>query len=106
MAVVLLSLYVLFTPRTGGEALFYGSDKVVHLVLFALLAAAVRWRCGPALTGALLVVAYAAASEGVQAVALATRSGDVRDLVADLVGAALGWGLARRALRAREPALS
>ena len=102
---VLLSLYVLFVPQPPGTPVFPYADKVVHLVLFALLAAAVRWRCGPALTGALLVVAYAAASEGVQAVALATRSGDVRDLVADLVGAALGWGLARRALRAREPAL-
>lgn len=95
---VLLSLYVLFTPRTGGDGLFYGSDKVVHLVLFGLLAATTRWRFG---AGLWLVAVYAPASELVQGLALPTRSGDPYDVVADLLGVLLGWMLAGRVLRAR-----
>jgi VanZ family protein len=41
---------------------------------------------------------YAAVSELVQAALLSTRSGDVWDLVADLVGVAAGWWLAGRAV--------
>ena len=93
---LLVSVYVLFTPRAGGEALFYGSDKVVHLVLFALLAATTRWRFG---RGLALVTAYAVLSEVVQGVLLSTRSGDPYDVVADLLGVAAGWLLAHRLLR-------
>jgi VanZ family protein len=94
--VVLLSLYVLFTPRTGGDGLFPGSDKVVHLVLFALLAGTTRARFGPAVAGLAAVAAYAPLSELVQGLLLPTRSGDLWDVVADLLGVAAGWMLARR----------
>ena len=40
--------------------------------------------------------AYAAASEVVQGVALASRSGDPLDVLADLVGVGAGWLLGRR----------
>jgi ABC-type multidrug transport system ATPase subunit len=96
VAVVLLSLYVLFTPRTGGDGLFPGSDKVVHLVLFALLAGTTRARFGPAVAGLAAVAAYAPLSELVQGLLLPTRSGDLWDVVADLLGVAAGWMLARR----------
>ena len=93
---VLLSLYVLFAPRTGGDGLFEGSDKVVHLALFALLAATTRWRFG---AGLWLVAAYAVVSELVQGLLLAERSGDPYDAVADLLGVALGWLLTGRLTR-------
>lgn len=70
----------------------------MHFLLFALLAGTTRWRFGPGLTGLALVAVYAAVSEVVQAVALTTRSGDPLDVLADLVGAAAGWLLARRVL--------
>ena len=96
---MLLSLYVLFAPDTGRPSLFYGSDKVVHLVLFALLAATTRWRFGPVLAGLVAVTAYAPASELVQGLLLSGRSGDPYDVVADLLGVALGWALTARRLR-------
>ena len=94
----MLSAYVLFTPRTGGDGLFDGSDKVVHLLLFALLAATTRWLFGSGLLGLGLVAAYAVVSEVVQGALLSTRSGDAYDVVADLLGALLGWLVARRLL--------
>lgn len=93
---VLLSLYVLFTPRTGGDGLFYGSDKVVHAVLFGLLASTTRWRFGPVTAGVVALLAYAVVSEVVQGLLLSTRSGDPYDVVADVLGALLGWLLTAR----------
>ena len=46
----------------------------------------------------LAVCAYAPLSEVVQAVALPYRSGDLTDVVADLLGVALGWAGTGRAL--------
>lgn len=94
--VALVSLYVLFWPRPAGPAGPPGADKIVHAVLFALLAATSRWRLGPGARVLAGVAAYAALSELVQAVALPERGGDLLDLLADLLGAALGWWLARR----------
>ena len=96
MAVV--SLYALFWPRPAGGPLFAGSDKVVHAGLFLLLAATARWRFGAAGRVLGAVLAYAGLSELVQAVGLSERSGDVLDLLADGVGAAVGWLLAGRLL--------
>ncbi|MEX2290969.1 MAG: VanZ family protein [Mycobacteriales bacterium] len=92
---------MLFAPTAGGPSLFEGSDKVVHLVLFGLLAATTRWRFGPQRRGLVAVVAYAAGSEVVQAALLTNRSGEAYDVVADLLGAAAGWLLARRLLARR-----
>ena len=69
---------------------------MVHLLLFGLLALTARWCFGPA-PGVLAAVAvYAALSEVVQARLLAERSGDLLDLLADLLGAGLGWYAAAR----------
>lgn len=92
-AAVLLSLYVLFAPDPGGAPRFTGADKVVHVSLFALLAATARWRCGRRTAVWLAVAAYAVVSELVQGLLLAERSGDPLDALADLVGATLGWWL-------------
>ncbi|MCW2668039.1 MAG: Conserved rane protein of unknown function [Frankiales bacterium] len=96
MLTVLLSLYVLFVPTPAGPQGPPGADKAVHLVLFALLALTARWRLGSGSAVLAGIVAYAAASEAVQGLWLAQRSGDLRDLAADLFGVALGWSVARR----------
>lgn len=90
---------MLFSPTAPGEPLFPNSDKVVHYLLFALLAGTVRWRFGSSKRFLWLVFGYAALSEVIQAVALPGRSGDVVDVVADVAGASLGWLIAERILR-------
>lgn len=100
LLVLLLSAYVLFAPDpVGNGAGPPGADKVVHAGLFALLAftAAMRFGALPVVLAA--AVAYGSLSEVVQWLALPQRSGDVLDLLADVVGAAGGWVLAGRLLR-------
>jgi VanZ family protein len=100
VAVVLLSLVVLFSPRAPSEHAIPDLDKVVHAGLFLLLAATTWWRFAGARAGLVAVIAYGGLSEVVQWIGLANRDGDVRDFCADAAGALLGWTLARR-VRAR-----
>ena len=93
VAVVLLSLIVLFSPRTPSTGGIYGVDKVVHCTLFGLLAATTRWRFGRGLPW---VIGYAVLSEVLQATLPISRDGDPFDALADSVGACAGWWLARR----------
>ena len=98
---VLLSAYVLFWPSpAGGGVTVPGADKLVHAVLFLLLAGTAALRFGAVVAVLAVVLAYAVGSEVVQAVLLAERSGDAWDVLADAVGALAGWQLVRR----REPA--
>jgi VanZ family protein len=99
--VLLLSLYVLFWPDPAGDSGLPGADKVVHLVLFGLLAATTRLRFGGHWRLLALLAGYALVSELVQASLLPERSGDVADLVADMVGVAAGWWLTGRAAQDR-----
>jgi VanZ family protein len=103
--VLVASLYVLFWPDPPGSGVRVpGADKVVHAVLFGLLAATARLRFGPvrAVLGAVLT--YAVVSELVQALVVAQRHGDLWDLLADVVGAVVGWLLvARWALTRPQP---
>jgi VanZ family protein len=96
VAVVLLSLVVLFSPRAPSEHAIPDLDKVVHAGLFLLLSATTWWRFGGHRAGLVAVIAYGALSEVIQWLALANRDGDVRDFSADAAGALLGWILARR----------
>jgi VanZ family protein len=90
---------VLFAPQpAGGGALPPGADKLVHATLFAVLAGTALARFGRPAPVLVSVLCYASASELVQALFLPTRSGDVRDAVADAVGVGLGWLAARRLL--------
>lgn len=85
-----LNAYAVLTPSTPGLPLFPHADKLVHVAIFllpALLGVLGRLPV-PAWTGVL--VAYAVLSEVVQATLLSTRSGSVADLLADVVGIALG----------------
>jgi VanZ family protein len=100
---VLLSGYVLFWPDPAGpDSGVPGADKVVHAVLFALLAATARLRLGARRWVLAAVLGYAVLSEVVQAVALPDRSGDGLDVVADVAGALAAWALLSR--RAGRPA--
>jgi VanZ family protein len=103
VAVVLLSLVVLFWPRTPSEQTVPDLDKLVHATLFALLAATTWWRFAGHRAGLVAVLAYGALSEVIQWIGLAHRDGDLRDVAADAAGALLGWTLARRLDRAHMP---
>ncbi|MDN5751082.1 MAG: VanZ family protein [Pseudonocardia sp.] len=91
----MVSLAVLFTPASGVPSGFPGSDTLVHLAVFAALALTGRRAGLP--HGALVtgLVAYAIGSEVLQGLLPIGRSADPRDALADAVGIALGWALAR-----------
>ncbi|HVE98159.1 MAG TPA: VanZ family protein [Mycobacteriales bacterium] len=97
LAAVVASAVALFTPEAPGPDLldFRGADKVVHLGLFAVLAAATIWRFGREPRAVAALLGYAGASEVVQALWIEGRSGDVVDLVADVVGIALALSASR-----------
>lgn len=87
---VLLSLVVLFTPESGVPTAPPGTDKVIHLLLFALLAVTGRW-AGMRWEWLLAaLVAYAGISEVLQATLPIGRDGDVWDALIDVTGAVLG----------------
>jgi VanZ family protein len=99
---VALSLIVLFAPQDDVPNAPPGVDKVVHLLMFlglaasgALAGATRRWL-------ALSLVAYAVASEIIQASPLIGRSASVLDALADIAGIALGLFIASRAARYRK----
>ena len=79
---------MLFSPSTPSEGGGYGLDKVVHVLVFAALAASTRGRFG---RGLVLVLLYAPVSEVLQAVLPIHRDGNVPDALADVGGALAGW---------------
>ena len=99
---VLVSLAVLFAPGSEVPDAAPGVDKVVHVVLFLVLAVTGRWAGVSAVVLGGLLVAYAAAGEVLQAVTPLERSGSAADLLADAIGVALGlgaWALAEQGRR-------
>lgn len=101
-----VQLVLLYSPSGGGAAPFPNFDKLVHCtifalpVFFALLARLPRW---PVLA---IVALHAPVSELIQWQLLPHRSGDPRDVVADLVGVTLGALAAHLAARRRTTAPS
>lgn len=100
---VVVQLVVLYLPSPPEGPGIPGLDKVVHVGVFAAPAlAGVLGGLRPAVLGAALA-AHAVVSELLQHALLAERSGDAWDVVADLVGVALGLAvgvaLRRRAAR-------
>lgn len=75
------------------------NDKFVHASIFVVLTLAGRWAAVPWLPLGVGLAAYAAVTEVLQAVLAIDRHGDVRDLVADVCGVAVGlllsWIVAR-----------
>jgi VanZ family protein len=98
---VVLQLISLYSTHAFGGPKISGLDKVVHLLIFAApaLAALMAGVSAPWALGILAV--HAPVSELIQHFALPERSGDVLDVVADLVGVALA-GLAYVVLSRRQ----
>ena len=88
-----LSLVVLFAPGSDVPSALPISDKVIHFLLFALLAATGRMAGLPARGLLVGLVAYAGASEVLQTTLPIHRDGDVRDALADALGVVAGLGL-------------
>lgn len=95
----LLSVVVLFTPESGVPTAPPGTDKVIHTLLFALLAITGLYAKIPRVL--LMLVVYAGVSEVLQQLITPLhRSGDVLDALVDVLGIALGWAIAS-AIRSR-----
>ena len=98
---VLISLAVLFAPPSDVPPSPYGIDKLVHGLLFAVLALTGRWAgVGRGVLAGLLVL-YAGVSEIVQATDLVNRDATVGDLVADVTGVLVGLLVWERLARGR-----
>jgi VanZ family protein len=97
---------VLYSPSSHGEPLFPQADKVVHVLVF-LVPVAVALLAGLRPTAVVaLFAAQAVVSEVVQGTLLPARSGDAIDVVADLVGIALGvavWRLVEERTQGGSP---
>ena len=96
---LLVSAVVLFLPASGVPTAPAGTDKLVHLLVFAALACTGRWAgAGPIRLG-LGLLAYAGLSEVVQGTALLGRSASLADGAFDAMGIVVGllaWGWAAR----------
>lgn len=89
-AAVLVHLVVVYAPQAPGAPSALPVDKVVHVLVFALVVATGRWAGLPAWVLIPSVAAHAPISEIVQSLWLPNRSGDLWDVVADLTGVGLG----------------
>lgn len=86
-----LNLAVLYAPRapavaTGGLPV----DKLVHVVVFALPTVALARAGVPRAWSVGLMALHAPISEAIQHNLLSDRSGELGDIVADLVGVGIG----------------
>ena len=100
---VLLQLAVLYAPSGTAAQPFVHSDKVVHVLVFAVpvaLAVVVTRRPGWV---AGVFLAHAVVSEVVQGTLLPLRAGDPLDALADAVGVGLGVLLGLAALSRPRP---
>jgi VanZ family protein len=95
------SVVVLFWPTAGPPSGPPGGDKLVHAVLFALLAVTGRRAGLPPGGLAAALVGYAVGSELAQHLLLPDRAGSAADVLADLVGLVLGLAVVRAVGRRR-----
>ena len=100
-AAVVGQLVVLYAPRAPSSGGVPGLDKVVHVLVFAAVLGLGWWAGAPRPLVLVVSVVQAPVSELLQWTLLPHRSGDLLDLVADLVGCALGWWVARRVMMGR-----
>src|SRR5689334_10370704 len=87
---VVAQLLALYWPVVTVEGPVTWTDKVVHLLVFAVPTYAVGRALGSVRTAVLVFALHAPVSELVQHFLLPGRSGDPWDAVVDLVGVALG----------------
>ncbi len=95
----LVSLAVLFAPASDVPAAADGVDKLVHAVLFCVLALTGRWAGVGRRVLAGGLVGYAVASELLQGALPLGRTASVWDALADVVGVVLGLAIWRTAVR-------
>lgn len=96
---LLVTTYLFLTPLDHPPPGPEGSDKVTHLLLFAALALLGRYAKVPLVPLGVGLTAYAVGTEVLQAVLPINRRGDVGDVVADLIGLALGLLITREVLK-------
>jgi VanZ family protein len=87
---VLAQLLALYWPVVTVEGPVSWTDKVVHLLVFAVPTYAVGRALGSVRAAVVIFAVHAPLSELVQHYALPGRTGDVWDAVLDLAGVALG----------------
>lgn len=106
LAAVAVQLWSVYAPVSPAQPTFAGEDKIAHALLFGV-PVAIAWaaRLRPRLVTALMVL-HAPVSELVQHYLLPHRSGDPRDVVADLIGVLVAVLVGRTGARlvGREPA--
>ncbi|GAA2025274.1 hypothetical protein GCM10009740_13630 [Terrabacter terrae] len=90
---VVAQLLALYWPVVTVEGPVTWTDKVVHVLVFAVPTYAVGRAVGSVRTAVLVFALHAPVSELVQHFALPGRTGDVWDAVVDLVGVALAAAL-------------
>ena len=99
-----LQCVVLYWPSPPGVGTEIPLDKAVHFAIFAAVAAlGVRAGLSRLLVGALLAL-QAIASEALQSLVIPGRGGDLGDLLADVVGIAVGLLIGWRWLLRAGPA--
>jgi VanZ family protein len=86
---VVAQLLALYWPVVTVEGPVSWTDKVVHLLIFAVPTYAVGLALGSVRTAVLVFALHAPVSELVQHFALPGRSGDPWDAAVDLVGVAI-----------------
>ena len=89
-AAVVVQLLVLYWPAVTVEGPVSWTDKVVHLLVFAVPTYAVGRAVGSVRTAVLVFAVHAPVSELVQHFLLPGRSGELWDVVLDLAGVAVG----------------
>ncbi|CCH71203.1 MAG: VanZ family protein [Dermatophilaceae bacterium] len=99
---VAAQFFVLYDPAPSGGPSFPFSDKVIHALIFLAPVAIALLLGFSQRVVPLLFALHAPVSELVQHWFLPHRTGDPWDVVADLVGVALGALLVRRVGRRRE----
>ena len=87
---VVVQATVLYWPVVTVEGPVSWTDKVVHLLVFAVPTWAVGRATGSVRLAAVVFAVHAPLSEVIQHVVLPGRSGDVWDAVVDLAGVGLG----------------
>lgn len=99
VAVHLLALYL---PRVPSQTQGWNLDKLGHVAVFGVVLLT-AWRAGlPPRPVAAVLLLHAVLSEVAQGTLLPGRSGDWRDVVADVAGVLLAAALVRRRARSLE----
>lgn len=99
LSTLALSVVILFAPGDEVPSTPESVDKVVHVLLFAALMGSGLRASLPVPLLLPTLVPYAAVSELIQGSPLLGRSASLADLLADVIGVAVGWAAARLVAR-------